>query len=113
LREYSGLSRQEFGNLFCSKESTVYEWEAGNNLPRLFKLINIAAYFGISLDCLFNGKVTGSNMMEARLIHLEGAEAFDAANDAGVGKLVARFHSLPDRYKERLLGYLDSLCREI
>ena len=51
--------------------------------------------------------------MEAKLIHQEGIEAFDAANDPGFGQLVSRFHSLPDRYKERLLGYLDSLCREI
>jgi len=91
----------------------VYEWEAGNNLPRLFKLINIAAYFGISLDCLFNGKVTGGNMMEARLIRAEEAESFGTAIDLGFGQFVSRFHALPDRYKERLLGYLDSLCREI
>ena len=91
----------------------MYEWETGRNIPRLYKMIDIAACFGISLDCLINGKVTGGNAMETRLIQPKGTDVFEAANELGLGQLVSRFHSLPNRFKERLIGYLDSLCREV
>ena len=102
----------EFGSLFCSKEGTVYEWEKGRSVPMLFKLINISAYFGVSLDCLVNGKTAGDNVLEARLVQPMRAEAFESVLAQGFGRVMSRFHTLPSHNKERLVGYLDALCRE-
>jgi transcriptional regulator with XRE-family HTH domain len=111
LREYSGLSRTEFGGLFNSKESTVYEWESGRSIPRLAKLINISAYFSVSLDCLLNGRMACEGVLEERLSQTAETETFEIARSHGAGQLVAKFNSLSSRRKERLIGYLDALYR--
>ena len=90
----------------------MYEWEKGRSVPMLFKLMNIAAYFGVSLDCLVNGKVANDNALEARLLQAEEAEALGTAQALGVSRLMSRFHALPGHNKERLVGYLDALYRE-
>jgi len=90
----------------------VYEWEKGRCIPRLFKLVNISAYFGVSLDCLINGKQADGNILEEWLSRAEESETIADVNFRSTGRLISRFHSLPTGQKERLIGYLDALCRE-
>ena len=110
LREYSGLSRREFGELFRSKESTVYQWEYGYCIPRTTKLMNISAHFGISLDCILCGRAEKGNALEKLLCGTE--EPDRAASFYSANRIIGQLNALPDQYKERLIGYLDALSRE-
>ena len=87
------------------------DWETGHSVPRLFKLINISAYFDVSLDCLLNGKTAGENILENRLHQIEKADTFELAEARGVGRFMYRFNSLSAGGKDRLTGYLDALYR--
>ncbi|MCL2030806.1 MAG: helix-turn-helix domain-containing protein [Oscillospiraceae bacterium] len=107
LREYSGLTKKDFGTLFRSKESTVYQWENGCCVPRLAKLINIATYFGISLDCILCGRVVNDHILESHLCGL-GELPFSSATS----RIISRYNTLSARDRERLIGYLDALSRE-
>ena len=108
LREYSGLSRMEFGKLFQSKESTVYQWEHGYCIPRLVKLMNISVHFGVSLDCILHGKAANDNVLEKQMCKTEAKPAL-TYNANGI---TAQLNALPARHRERLIGYLDALTRE-
>ena len=110
LREYSGLSRQEFGALFRSKENTVYQWEHGYCVPRLVKLLNISAYFDVSLDCILCGRVVSESALEKLLGR--AVEPARGVFSPGAGQLLTQFHTLSAQRRERLLGYLDALRRE-
>jgi transcriptional regulator with XRE-family HTH domain len=107
LREYNGLSHREFGILFLSEESTVRQWEYGYCVPRLVKLMNISAYFGVSLDCILCGKALSGNALEQMLCEGEKIIGFQ-----GPGRVMRQYNALSSRRKERLAGYLDALCRE-
>ena len=110
LREYSGLSRKEFGILFASKENTVYEWEHGGYVPRLSKLLSVSVYFGVSLDWLLSGRLAVESSVERLLGVTPGP--LTSRQSMGIGQLIGQYHSLSNRHKERLLGYLDALRRE-
>lgn len=112
MREHSGLSRREFGKLFHSRESTVCEWENGHCIPRMLKLMNISVYFGVSLDCILSGKATGESMLEEILSKVDEAEPSEPVRSYYAGQFIAQFNSLPNKHKERLIGYLDALGRE-
>lgn len=114
LREYSGLSRVEFGRLFSSKESTVCTWEYGGSIPRLAKLICISAYFGVSLDGILNGKAANNSMLEQLLCRSEKPRLTkpDCSQAYYAGRIIGQFNDLTDRHKERLIGYLEALIRE-
>jgi transcriptional regulator with XRE-family HTH domain len=94
-------------------ESTVCEWENGRCVPRLAKLVNISACFGVSLDSILCGRPAYGNELEALVCATqEPAAAQSGSNYMSAGKLLRLFQTLPDRDKERLAGYLDALCRE-
>ena len=90
----------------------MYEWEKGRRVPRFNKMMNISVYFGISLDCLVSGKAADYNILEERLSRLDKDETYEVNRSQSVGQLIHKFHSLSGGYKERLIGYLDGLCRE-
>ena len=110
LREHGGLSRKAFGALFTSKENTVYEWEHGGYVPRLSKLLRISVYFGVSLDWLLAGRLAEASPTERLLAGAAGSPA--STPSMGSGILIARFHTLSSRHKERVIGYLEALRRE-
>jgi transcriptional regulator with XRE-family HTH domain len=107
IRKYSGLSRLDFGKLFNSEESTVYQWERGYCVPRLVKLFNISGYFGLSLDCILRGKAISDNALEKNLSGI--AEPIFLHNE---GQFLSKFLTLSDHNRERMMGYLDALYRE-
>ena len=105
------MSREAFGELFDSHESTVYQWECGRCVPLLPKLLAIANYFGVSLDIILSGKLHGNSTLEKRLSTAEKAGKFGVADYDYTGRVIAQFNSLSDNSKERLLGYLDALSK--
>jgi transcriptional regulator with XRE-family HTH domain len=108
LREYSGLSRKMFGNLFDSEAGTVYQWEYGYCVPRLVKVMNISMYFGISLDCILCGRAADNNLLENQICGPNPTPF-----SSGAGRIVNRYNALSSHDKDRLLGYLDALSREV
>jgi transcriptional regulator with XRE-family HTH domain len=107
LREYSGLSRKRFGNLFGSEESTVCQWEHGYFVPRLVKVMNISTYFGISLDCILCGRAVNDNVLEKQL-----CESGSPRVHAGAGRIINLYNALSDSDKDRLTGYLEALSQK-
>lgn len=113
IRVYSGLSRKDFGRLFNSEESTVYQWEYGRSIPRLSKLIAISSYFDISLDVILSGRISkDGNMLEKRIASVDMSEGPVADDFRYTARFMAQFNALSSYGKERLIGYLDALCRE-
>ena len=90
----------------------MYEWEKGRRVPRFNKLVNISAYFGISLDCLVSGKASDSNILEEVLSRIAGDKIYEMSHSQSVGQFIHKFHALSGGHKERLIGYLDALCKE-
>lgn len=60
LRKSNGLSQNDIANMFFVERASVGKWERGLNYPNQDLLINLADYFGVSLDYLFerNQRVT-------------------------------------------------------
>ncbi len=52
LRESTNLSQSQFSNRLNVAKQTYCNWENGNAMPSISKLIMIADYFGISVDFL-------------------------------------------------------------
>ena len=56
LRQNAHLSQEEFAELFHVSRQSVQKWENGLAKPELEKLVDIANYFGVSLDSLILGR---------------------------------------------------------
>ena len=56
LRQNAHLSQEEFAELFHVSRQSVQKWENGLDKPELEKLVDIANYFGVSLDSLILGR---------------------------------------------------------
>lgn len=56
LREKERMSQEEFAELFHVSRQAVQKWESGASLPELSKVVEIAKYFGISIDYLILGR---------------------------------------------------------
>lgn len=52
LREQRGMNQDELAKFLKTSRSTIANWEVGNKEPRLRMLVNIAEYFGVTLDDL-------------------------------------------------------------
>jgi len=89
----------------------VYEWENGRCVPQILKLMNMAMYFGVSLDCILIGRKIGQNVLEEKLSRVAETEKPDDAA-CHPGELLIRFNALSDLRRERLIGYLDALFKE-
>ena len=50
LRKASGLSQEQFGELFGVTRQSVSKWESDTALPELSTLIKIADFFYVSID---------------------------------------------------------------
>ena len=50
LRKASGLSQEQFGEMFDVSRQSVSKWESDQSLPELSTLIKIADFFNISID---------------------------------------------------------------
>ncbi|MBR2704340.1 MAG: helix-turn-helix transcriptional regulator [Clostridia bacterium] len=54
LRKSKGLSQEEFANEIDVTRQTVSKWELGVSTPDMDKLVQMANFFGISVDDLLN-----------------------------------------------------------
>ena len=50
LRRASGLSQEQFGEMFGVSRQSVSKWESDQTMPELATIIKIADFFGISVD---------------------------------------------------------------
>lgn len=55
LRRKSGLSQDELAERLDVSRQAVSKWELGSAVPTADKLVEIADYFGVSLDYLMRG----------------------------------------------------------
>lgn len=55
LRDKKGLTDYAVAKDCQIGRSTFADWKAGRSIPRAEKLAKIAAYFGVSLEELYNG----------------------------------------------------------
>lgn len=60
-----------------------------------------------------SGRATGDGPLEKLLGQAAGDETWiTPARGGSAGHLMTQFNSLPNRHKERLLGYLDALSKD-
>ncbi len=59
LRESRNLSRKELASKLNVSREAVQKWESGLRKPPIEMAIEIADYFGVSLDYLFDHKCSG------------------------------------------------------
>ena len=58
LRKSSGLSQEQFGEIFGVSRQSVSKWESDTALPELSTIIKIADFFNISIDELLGRENT-------------------------------------------------------
>lgn len=96
-------SRNMTKKTFCEelKISTgnLGEWKRGNSVPSAKKLIEIAAYFQVSLDWL----MTGKDVRSGEELHEETADYFFTPE----GQLNCRLEDLPRKEREFIREYLE------
>lgn len=61
LRRKSGLSQDEFAERLGVSRQAVSKWELGSAVPTADKLVDIADFFGVSLDYLMRGNTDRSS----------------------------------------------------
>jgi len=54
LRKNKGLTQDDFAKAVGVSRQAVYKWESGASYPEVPKLLEIKAFYGISLDELFD-----------------------------------------------------------
>ena len=52
LRQERGLSKTEIGKRFGVSRRAVYAWENGDKYPEIPRLIQLAQFYNVSVDCL-------------------------------------------------------------
>ncbi len=66
----------------------------------------------MSLDCILSGRAVSDHTLEKIVSGSAPADPLDFAHANQTGQLITQFTSLSNHHKERLMGYLDALCRE-
>lgn len=61
LRRNSGLSQEELAERLDVSRQAVSKWELGSAVPTADKLVDIADFFGVSLDYLMRGNADRSS----------------------------------------------------
>ena len=59
FRKERRLTQEQFAGAMGVTIGSVYKWETGQTIPELSVLVEIADFFGVSLDYLFDHKTTG------------------------------------------------------
>lgn len=75
LRQKEKYTQEEFAALFHVSRQAVQKWESGLSLPEMPTVVEIARYFGLSLDELVLGR--NSRMMEEISANIEPAPSFE------------------------------------
>lgn len=93
LRKERNLSMKEFGNLVGLAESTISLYENGKRQPDNEKLIQMADFFGVSVDYLLG--------------RIEKETPPDMELSEGEKQLIALIKELTDEEAQELSNYVD------
>ena len=74
LRKEKGISQEELAEKLNVAGRTVSRWETGKNMPDISMLIELAAYFGVTIQELIDGERKSENMNEEKEILQRVAE---------------------------------------
>lgn len=61
IREEKGISQSELAKLTGIKQQNISRWEAGTTLPNIDFCVQLADFYGISLDELVGRDLGASN----------------------------------------------------
>ena len=79
LRKESNLTQEDLAEKCEVSRQAVAKWESGESVPDIYKLIQIAKIFDISLDELVRGEKQQENQKEiARKIYLKFIENMES-----------------------------------
>lgn len=56
LRREKGVTQEQLAERLCVSNRTVSRWESGNNLPDFAVLIELAAYYDVTVDEILRGE---------------------------------------------------------
>ncbi len=74
LRKEKGVTQEELAEAMNTSRRTISRWETGVNMPDLDLIPEIAEYFGITINELFDGKRKDTIMNEVKETVLKAAE---------------------------------------
>lgn len=74
LRKEKGLTQEVFAEAMNTSRRTISRWETGTNMPDLDMIPEIAEFFDITINELFDGRRKTSNMNELKETVLKAAE---------------------------------------
>lgn len=95
LRKNKNLSQEQLGSILNVSANAVYSWEVGKTQPSIETIKQIAEYFDVSVDYLFDFTLDDADSMETLKKILQDAGMWD--------------YETNDVSKE----YADILCRQI
>lgn len=100
LRKSKGLKQEDLANVLGSCRSTVGQWEIGANTPPIDAIVQIADFFGVSLDDMLSRPLNdGPAVISEKNIATEEQSArllsyFDKLNDVGKREAIIRILEL-------------------
>lgn len=83
LRKERNLTQKGLAENLYTSQTTIYRYECGQTQPDLQMLINIAQFFGVSVDYLLENTQNGlpdAYLTEAERRHLRWYRSLDAQN---------------------------------
>ncbi|MCM1306103.1 MAG: helix-turn-helix transcriptional regulator [Bacteroides sp.] len=98
LRTEKGLSQREIAKLFSVSQSTYNNWENSNTQPSIEQLIEIARFFGVSVDYLIGNSDD--------LGEIKYNERFLSSNEL---KLLQLYNSLSSVAQKNILDFMKNI----
>lgn len=95
LRKAKNMTQQRLAVDLGIDQTSISSYECGKYLPTVEVLVKIAEYFGVSTDYLLG-------LSDLRVPLRDAASARTAY-------LLSVYEALPDRQRERAIGYLEAL----
>lgn len=63
LRKQRKLTQEQFAEILGVTTGSVYKWESGSSIPELYMLVEIADFFGVSMDALLGYQMRDSSLI--------------------------------------------------
>ena len=64
MRKEKGITQEQLADVLCISAGAISKWETGASAPDIAMLPKIADFFGVSIDKLFDFKLTESDTPE-------------------------------------------------
>ena len=62
LRKNKRISQEELADILCTSRQAVSKWERGESDPDIYRLKDLASYFGVSIDYLLGYDIESSSV---------------------------------------------------